>query len=130
MTNLNSELQKPDWTRSFLNWFAMEELLANPLKAKLVAEPDKTEWVNFLNEDEKKSIGKNEGALLTLLVEARRRKWSNARLIEYLDTYLELDIDKETEQANDGDDKGTCNIDIHYIRLLRKFLIHNATCVT
>ena len=38
-------------------------------------------------------------------------------------------VDKETEQANDGDDKGTCNIDIHYIRLLRN-LIHNAICVT
>ena len=31
-------------------------------------------------------------------------------------------VDKETEQANDGDDKGTCNIVIHYIRIVRKNL--------
>ena len=27
-------------------------------------------------------------------------------------------VDKETDQATDGDDKGTCNIVIHYIRII------------
>ena len=102
----------------------MEELLANPLKAKLVEEPDKTEWVNFLNEDEKKSIGKNEGALLTLLVEARRRKWSNARLIEYLDTYLELDIDA-TKKILDAYEERKARIDdcLHSTAIRRSRLV-------
>ena len=102
----------------------MEELLANPLKAKLAAEPDKTELVNFLNDDEKKSIGKNEGALLTLLVEARRRKWSNASLVEYLDTHLELDIDatKKVLEAYEGS-KARIDVCLHSTAIRRSRLV-------
>ena len=76
---------------------AMEELLANPLKAKLGDQPDKNELFKFLNDDEKKCIHKKEGALLTLLVEARRRKWSKEKVEEYVET---LGIDpKEVTDA-------------------------------
>ena len=64
----------------------MDDLLANKLKESLVHGSAQDDLLHFLNDDEKKSIHKREGALLTLYTEARRRKWNKGQLETYIDS--------------------------------------------
>ena len=87
----------------------MEELLAPKLKESLVEkELAQDDLLHFLNDEEKRSIHKTEGALLTLYTEARRRKWTRDQLRKYIEgLHLKANVDK----LMDGYEESKATID-------------------
>ena len=69
-----------------------EEILSKYIKNILV-QTKNFKRTNFISNDDQNTVSLEEGAFLTLLVEARRRNWSYNRLMSYLKNETGLPID-------------------------------------
>ena len=76
-----------------------EEILSQHIKDILQKSKDDLKLTDFMNNAKKDTVSIEEGALLTLLVEAKRRNWNNDRMITYLknETGLVMDIQQNAQ---------------------------------
>ena len=70
-----------------------EELLSQRMK-DILSNTKNLQLTDFITNNQKDEVSKEEGALITLLAEARRRKWTQDHTINYLknETGLAMEI--------------------------------------
>ena len=70
-----------------------EELLSQRMK-DILSNTNNVQLTDFLTNNQKDEVSKEEGALITLLAEARRRNWAQDHTISYLknETGLAMEI--------------------------------------
>ena len=95
MTDLSFSIKNQLWS-SFTIQVKMrdqEEILSQRIK-DILSSTKNLQLTDFLTNNQKDEVSKEEGALITLLAEARRRNWTQDHTISYLknETGLPMEI--------------------------------------